>query len=82
MKILLLTLLVVLLCSTQVLTLQCYTCEDPDNPANTTPCVEECADGVFYCKTVVSENSLTRGCASECTNDENTGCCNVDLCDP
>ncbi|KAG7223117.1 hypothetical protein INR49_015876 [Caranx melampygus] len=49
MKVLLLTLLLLLLCSTQVLTLQCFTCVDENDDICKT--VTECPPEAQYCKT-------------------------------
>nr|XP_043888453.1 lymphocyte antigen 6D-like [Solea senegalensis] len=77
MKILLLTLLVVLLCSTQVLTLRCYTCEgDSENCKAETECLP-----TDYCKTVVGGNTMRRGCAARCVPNDVTYCCQENLCE-
>ncbi|KAL7399790.1 hypothetical protein ABVT39_001794 [Epinephelus coioides] len=77
MKVLLLVTLL-LLCSTQVLTLRCYTCDgNPDCKTET-----ECPDSSQYCMTSFSTDgeTISRSCVELC----NTGhpCCSTDLCDP
>ncbi|XP_061576202.1 lymphocyte antigen 6D [Cololabis saira] len=79
MKVLLLPLLLLLLlCSTQVLTLRCYTCEDE----NDTICKKEtqCDDSAHYCRTSVHHETLSRTCEVFCAEDYFTTCCKEDLC--
>ncbi|XP_037124658.1 lymphocyte antigen 6D [Syngnathus acus] len=78
MKVMLFTTLLLLLCSTQVLTLRCfsYSCGDGnmcDNWVN-------CEENQIFCKTVGSGNQLTKSCAAECKEDFETSCCQSDLC--
>ncbi|XP_054650410.1 lymphocyte antigen 6D [Dunckerocampus dactyliophorus] len=79
MKVLLVTLMLLLLCSTQVLTLRCFTCNGGDqNPCTT---VTECSSEETVCKTTFSSNKIQKGCAPACDEKEPlTSCCEVDLC--
>ncbi|XP_041851638.1 lymphocyte antigen 6D [Melanotaenia boesemani] len=78
MKVLLLSVLVLLLCSTHVLTLQCYTCEsDSDQICKT---VTVCSDTAQYCKTVLHGDVISRTCEEFCAQDYFTTCCQEDLC--
>ncbi|XP_029923262.1 lymphocyte antigen 6D [Myripristis murdjan] len=79
MKILLLTLLLVLLCSTQVHTLQCYTCSSEQDDICKTE--TNCPSSSRFCKTVVSADSISRTCEVNCAASENVLCCNEDLCE-
>ncbi|KAK9520590.1 hypothetical protein VZT92_020464 [Zoarces viviparus] len=79
MKVLLLTLLLLLLlCSAQVLTLRCYTCSDENDDI----CKEatDCPESSFFCKTVESDTQLSRTCEQYCVEDYSTTCCSDDLC--
>ncbi|KAK5868430.1 hypothetical protein PBY51_009447 [Eleginops maclovinus] len=77
MKVLLLTLLL-LVCSTQVLTLRCYTCEgNADCKAET-----DCPESAGYCKTWEHGDELLRTCEELCAEDDFTTCCTSDLCSP
>ncbi|XP_029302769.1 lymphocyte antigen 6D [Cottoperca gobio] len=79
MKVQLLTLLL-LLCCTQVLTLRCYTCvgeDDEDCKVET-----ECPATAQYCMTMQYGGELSRTCQDYCAEDDNTYCCQEDLCDP
>ncbi|KAM9317711.1 lymphocyte antigen 6D [Pholidichthys leucotaenia] len=77
MKVLILSLLLLLLCSTQVFTLTCYTCETSD-------CKEEtvCPESATFCKTVLTnEGDIDdRTCEETCSEDYVTRCCMTDLC--
>ncbi|XP_035536038.1 lymphocyte antigen 6D [Morone saxatilis] len=79
MKVLLLTVLLLLLCSTQVLTLRCYTCEsDNDDLCKTET---DCPDTAQYCKTVMGGGDIkSRTCEEFCAEDLFTTCCQQDLC--
>ncbi|XP_047450240.1 lymphocyte antigen 6D [Mugil cephalus] len=80
MKVLLITLLLVLLCSAQVLTLTCYTCE---NEHDATCKIEtDCPTNAAYCKTFQRGNQLSRTCEEFCAEDYYTTCCQGDLCSP
>ncbi|GAA6218332.1 lymphocyte antigen 6D-like [Lates japonicus] len=76
MKILLLTLLLVLLCSTQVLTLRCYTCQGENCKVETV-----CQDTAQYCKTYSRGDDISRTCEEICVADDFTTCCESDLCE-
>ncbi|XP_030601131.1 lymphocyte antigen 6D [Archocentrus centrarchus] len=78
MKVLLLTLLVVLLCSTQVLTLKCYTCESEHDNICKTETV--CPESAQYCKTTQKGDQFSRSCEDFCAQDYFTICCREDLC--
>ncbi|XP_026231707.1 lymphocyte antigen 6D [Anabas testudineus] len=78
MKVLLLTLLLVLLCSTQVLTLRCYVCTSEDD--NICKTEADCAATAQYCKTYQKELTFTRTCEDFCAEDHFTKCCQEDLC--
>ncbi|KAM4628188.1 lymphocyte antigen 6D [Polymixia lowei] len=73
---LLLVLLVVLMCSTQVHTLRCYTCESDENCKLET----ECPSTAKYCKTAWTSDSLSRTCAELCDPGVDVECCETDLC--
>ncbi|XP_021442826.1 short neurotoxin 7-like [Oncorhynchus mykiss] len=75
---LLTTMLLVLLCSTQVLTLRCYTCDmaDADCKQET-----ECPPSSMYCRTVVTADTVTRTCEEMCASGVNVYCCQGDLCE-
>ncbi|XP_011616906.1 three-finger toxin A2-like [Takifugu rubripes] len=78
MKVVLVTLLL-LVCSTQVLTLTCFVCAD----ANDTICMEEfpCPDGSNYCVTVEQGGVISsRTCEPTCPDTPYTNCCTEDLC--
>ncbi|XP_029302835.1 lymphocyte antigen 6D-like [Cottoperca gobio] len=77
MKVQLLTLLL-LLCSTQVLTLRCYTCGGIWNCNAQT----ECPASAQYCKAVWLGEQFDRTCEEYCVEDEYTYCCQEDLCGP
>ncbi|CAI5694004.1 unnamed protein product [Oreochromis niloticus] len=78
MKVLLLTLLFVLLCSTQVLTLNCYICEDENDISCKTETV--CPLSAQYCKTIQRGDRIFRSCEEFCAEDYFTTCCREDLC--
>ncbi|TDH15161.1 hypothetical protein EPR50_G00027940 [Perca flavescens] len=75
MKVLLLTLLL-LLCSTQVLTLRCYTCEGDDRCKTET----DCPPSAQYCQTKINGDELSRTCEEFCAEDYSTKCCKSNLC--
>ncbi|XP_074497572.1 uncharacterized protein LOC141771335 [Sebastes fasciatus] len=75
MKVLLLTLLVLSLCSIQVLTLKCYTCVGTDCKV-----VENCATEKVHCRTYAKGDVLERACEQFCAEDDFTTCCQQDLC--
>ncbi|XP_030295134.1 lymphocyte antigen 6D-like [Sparus aurata] len=79
MKLLLLT-IVVLLCSTQVLTLTCYTCGGASDPDCKTETV--CPSTAQFCKTVESGGDITsRTCEALCSEETyGVSCCSTDLC--
>uniref|UniRef100_UPI0037E6F7A2 three-finger toxin 3FTx-Oxy6 n=1 Tax=Semicossyphus pulcher TaxID=241346 RepID=UPI0037E6F7A2 len=76
MKVLLLTLLL-LLSSTQVLTLKCYNCNGADDTCSVTTV---CPSSTEYCKVFSNNGAVTRSCADTCVEDTNTSCCSEDLC--
>ncbi|XP_071765727.1 lymphocyte antigen 6D [Centroberyx gerrardi] len=76
MKVLLPTLLLLLLCSTQVHALKCYTCDGDESCKAET----ECPSSSMYCRTIVGTESISRTCEDECTEDVNVICCQDDLC--
>ncbi|XP_061682995.1 lymphocyte antigen 6D [Syngnathoides biaculeatus] len=67
-----------LLCSTQVLTLKCYSCEGEDQ--NDCKTAVTCKENETFCKIRGLGDNVTRGCAKECDEDTMTTCCQVDLC--
>ncbi|XP_042271142.1 lymphocyte antigen 6D [Thunnus albacares] len=77
MKVLFLALLL-LLCSTQVFTLRCYTCEGENDDICKN--VSECPSSAQYCKTTDIDNKLSRTCEDFCAEDLFTTCCQGDLC--
>ncbi|XP_044059247.1 lymphocyte antigen 6D [Siniperca chuatsi] len=78
MKVLLLTLLLLLLCSTQVLTLRCYTCEGENDDVCKTE--TDCPASAQYCKTYEKLDEFSRTCEDFCAEDFFTTCCQDDLC--
>ncbi|PWA20247.1 lymphocyte antigen 6D [Gambusia affinis] len=78
MKVLLLSMVVLLLCSTQVLTLKCFTCQDENDTICKTETV--CHSSNQYCKTYKKGNALSRSCEEFCAEDFFTVCCQEDLC--
>ncbi|XP_018604079.2 lymphocyte antigen 6D [Scleropages formosus] len=76
MKVLLCSLLLVLLCTTQVQALRCYTCEGDSTCKTET----ECPPSSQYCKTEVSANTFSRTCEEFCINSFSVSCCTEDLC--
>ncbi|XP_061918010.1 lymphocyte antigen 6D [Entelurus aequoreus] len=79
MKVLLVTLMLLLLCSTPVLTLKCYTChgDDEDNCITQT----ECPQDWTFCRTFYDGNQLHRECVEDCDDTlPFTSCCTEDLC--
>ncbi|XP_056139415.1 lymphocyte antigen 6D [Lampris incognitus] len=76
MKILLLAVLVGLLCSTQVHTLRCFTCES-DVDCKT---AVECPPSANYCKTVVNGDTFSRTCEDTCVEEVDVTCCQEDDC--
>ncbi|KAG7321613.1 hypothetical protein KOW79_014471 [Hemibagrus wyckioides] len=75
MKLLVCMFLLVLLCSTPVHSLQCYTCENGDCK---TPTV--CPEHTNFCKTVSTPDVFTRTCEEFCVPGVDTFCCQEDLC--
>ncbi|XP_022074072.1 lymphocyte antigen 6D [Acanthochromis polyacanthus] len=75
MKVLLLMALL-LLCSTQVLTLKCYTCDDGADCKTET----DCPPSSVYCKTTAHGDEFSRTCEEDCDEDFFTTCCQQDLC--
>ncbi|XP_024301223.1 short neurotoxin 8 [Oncorhynchus tshawytscha] len=75
---LLTTMLLVLLCNTQVLTLRCYTCEEDDADCKQ---VTECPPSSMFCRTVVTADTVTRTCEEMCVSGVNAYCCQGDLCE-
>ncbi|KAG8002172.1 hypothetical protein GBF38_012552 [Nibea albiflora] len=80
MKVLLLTtVLLLLLCSTQVLTLRCYTCDGTDESDCKTE--TDCPASAQYCKTVERGGDIqSRTCEQFCSESEFVNCCDEDLC--
>ncbi|XP_040901536.1 lymphocyte antigen 6D [Toxotes jaculatrix] len=78
MKVLLLTLLLLLVCSTHVLTLRCYTCEGENDDICKT--VTDCQASDQYCKTTRRGDQISRTCEEFCAEDFFTTCCHDDLC--
>ncbi|XP_071372394.1 lymphocyte antigen 6D [Centroberyx affinis] len=76
MKVLLPTLLLLLLCSTQVHTLKCLTCDGDDSCKVETECPPESR----YCRIVTTIDSVSRTCEEECTPEVDVICCEEDLC--
>ncbi|XP_060901843.1 lymphocyte antigen 6D [Labrus mixtus] len=75
MKVLLLTLLL-LLCSTQVLSIRCFTCNSADDHCTVqTDCPND-----HYCMVREHSGSVSRTCAEICTENNHTSCCEEDLC--
>ncbi|XP_054460668.1 lymphocyte antigen 6D [Anoplopoma fimbria] len=77
MKVLLLTLLL-LVCSTQVLTLRCYTCSGETDDI----CKQEtdCPSSSNFCKTFESDTQFSRTCEDFCVEGVHTTCCDSNLC--
>ncbi|XP_071352597.1 lymphocyte antigen 6D [Trachinotus anak] len=78
MKVLLLTLLLLLLCSTHVLTLRCYICENESD--DTCKTETECQASAQYCKLTQKDDQISRTCEEFCEDDYFTQCCETDLC--
>ncbi|TKS81311.1 hypothetical protein D9C73_015416 [Collichthys lucidus] len=79
MKVLLLTTVLLLLCSTQVLALRCYTCDNTNDPDCKTE--TECPESAQYCKTVERAGDIqSRTCEEFCAESEFINCCDEDLC--
>ncbi|XP_061538478.1 lymphocyte antigen 6D [Phycodurus eques] len=78
MKLVLVTTLLLLLCSTQVLTLSCYSCNDEDR--NDCITVKTCNENETFCKIYGLGNKISSGCAKKCVEDSQTTCCQSDLC--
>ncbi|XP_057695584.1 lymphocyte antigen 6D [Corythoichthys intestinalis] len=73
-----LTLLFLLLCSTQVLTLECYSCVGSDeNECND---VKTCKENELYCKTTGSGSEVHMDCSETCVESSTTTCCQTNLC--
>ncbi|KAL0973351.1 hypothetical protein UPYG_G00202340 [Umbra pygmaea] len=78
---LLTTVILLLLCSSQVLTLRCFTC-DQNNPDNC-KVVTECPGSSKFCRTVtIAGEIVSRSCQDTCVKDDNIQCCQQDMCDP
>ncbi|XP_069390806.1 uncharacterized protein [Paralichthys olivaceus] len=78
MKVLLVTGLLLLLCSAHVLTLQCNTCaSETDEECKT---LVECQPSELYCKTVTDGDQIYRSCETFCDTDDFTTCCQTDGC--
>ncbi|CAF91629.1 unnamed protein product [Tetraodon nigroviridis] len=78
MKLVLLTLLL-LVCTSQVLTLTCYVCTNENDKVCATEL--ECPKSSNYCVTVESEGEISsRTCEANCPSGPYTTCCNEDLC--
>ncbi|CAN9511557.1 unnamed protein product [Ophioblennius macclurei] len=76
MKTVVLAALLLLLCSTQVLTLRCNTCDGDDCKMET-----DCPSTAQYCKTVtLAGDIVSRTCEEMCEEDDFTSCCSEDLC--
>ncbi|XP_034459303.1 lymphocyte antigen 6D [Hippoglossus hippoglossus] len=78
MKVLFLTLLLLLVCSTQVLTLRCNTCTSGADVECKTPV--ECELTEVYCRTVMDGDQMDRTCEQFCDPDDFTSCCQTDEC--
>ncbi|KAJ8414636.1 hypothetical protein AAFF_G00038380 [Aldrovandia affinis] len=76
MKLLLLFLLLALICTWQVQSLRCYTC----NPDAKDLVETDCPDEKTFCKSEYDDGSVTRTCAMTCVSTEMIGCCDTDLC--
>ncbi|KAM9469544.1 lymphocyte antigen 6D [Clarias gariepinus] len=75
MKLLVCAVILVLLCTTSVHSLQCYTCENGDCKTPT-----DCPTSSNFCQTVVTSDELLRTCEEFCVPGVNTYCCSEDLC--
>ncbi|KAM3616156.1 uncharacterized protein V6R79_013388 [Siganus canaliculatus] len=77
----LLVMVLLLLCSTQVLTLKCYTCGGPND--RVCQVETECASNAEFCKTVENAEGAiaSRSCEQDCFEDDFTTCCEGDLCE-
>ncbi|KAF4116106.1 hypothetical protein G5714_003595 [Onychostoma macrolepis] len=75
MKALVCALVLMLVCSTTVHSLQCFTCVGDDCKVRT-----ECPPSANFCRTEATAHSLSRTCEESCTPAENIHCCNHDLC--
>ncbi|XP_076002914.1 uncharacterized protein LOC142995914 [Genypterus blacodes] len=82
MRFLVLTLLM-LLCSTQVFALRCYTCNVTDND-DECKTVTECPSTSNFCKTAEIGEQIQLSCADTCDQDtsNNVWCCSTDECVP
>ncbi|XP_036411760.1 lymphocyte antigen 6D [Colossoma macropomum] len=76
MKLLLCSLVLVLLCSTTVHSLRCYTCLGTDCKTPT-----ECPESSNFCRTSSAPGAYSRTCEEFCVPDVNVFCCQQDLCD-
>ncbi|KAI4902344.1 hypothetical protein NFI96_014076 [Prochilodus magdalenae] len=72
---LVLALVLVLMWSTTVHSLKCYTCVDGNCKVPT-----ECPESSNFCKISVSYDSLSRTCEEFCVPGVNVYCCQEDLC--
>ncbi|KAJ7990632.1 hypothetical protein DPEC_G00302410 [Dallia pectoralis] len=73
------TVLLLLVCSSQVHSLSCFTC-DPNNPENC-KVVTQCPPSSQYCRTVVTATTVARSCEEMCDPGVNIYCCQGDLCE-
>ncbi|XP_072248972.1 lymphocyte antigen 6D [Leuresthes tenuis] len=78
MKLQLISMLLLLLCSTQVLTLKCFTCEGEGDEICKTE--TDCPSSAQYCKTTQRGDEMSRTCEEFCAEDYFTTCCEEDLC--
>ncbi|KAM8853805.1 uncharacterized protein ACB058_010208 [Synchiropus picturatus] len=80
MKVLLLTVTLLLLCSTEVLSLRCIVCTNQLD-INCKTSVECPTQDHVWCKTDVHDfEHISKSCATACTDDGVTACCNTDDC--
>ncbi|RVE64552.1 hypothetical protein OJAV_G00126960 [Oryzias javanicus] len=78
MKVMLISMVLLLLCSAQVLTLKCYTCDGENDKICKTETV--CPPLKDYCRTYQKGDVFSRSCESLCAEDYFTTCCTTDLC--
>ncbi|KAG1967960.1 hypothetical protein F2P79_003099 [Pimephales promelas] len=75
MKALVCALALLLVCSTTVHSLQCFTCVEDDCKVAT-----QCPPSANFCRTEATASHLSRTCEDTCTPGENVHCCDHDLC--
>ncbi|XP_069045882.1 lymphocyte antigen 6D [Lepisosteus oculatus] len=76
MRMLLCAALLLLLCSSQVQSLKCYTCEnDPKCKTET-----ECPPSSQFCRTEATATAFSRSCEEICVPSVTVTCCTEDLC--